>query len=382
VAALVRVLQLTNMWPRADCPSRGIFCKRQVDGVRQAGVDVDVLAIEGDRSRWKYVRAAFEVTKLNFRRRRYSVIHAHTGHCGVLAALQFRLPVVLSYVGYDLDTPAEDWENWRTRTERFIFRYLSLLFAVPIAKSERGRRHLPARGRSRAVVLPNGIDREIFAPIPRDEARRRLGWHPTQPVVLFVGDPKRFTKGFPLAEQSIELARRAVPDLELVVASSVLPDEMPLWMNAADALILTSVAEGSPNVVKEAMACNLPIVTVDVGDVREVVEGTRHSRVCVPDPDELGEAIVGCLAAAPSRSDGRKRTEHLGLELISLELARIYERAAMQGAGVFGFVKIGRRRRSPHQSRDPFPEGALSIPPGGASSAALQDRNSSRLGLQ
>jgi teichuronic acid biosynthesis glycosyltransferase TuaC len=371
----MRVLQLTNMWPRPDVPARGIFCKRQVDGVRDTGVDVDVWAIEGDRSRWNYLRGAFRVMALNLRGSRYDVIHAHTGHCGVLGVLQLRSPVVVSFVGYDLDVPAEDWENWRTRTERVIFRYLSLLVAVPIAKSERGRRHLPLFGRKRAVVVPNGIDRELFVPMPRSEARRRLGWDPTRRVVLFAADdPSRFTKNFPLAEQAVELARHSFPDVELRVAASVLPDEVPVWMNAADVLVLSSVAEGSPNVVKEAMACNLPIVAVDVGDVREVVEGTRYCTVCAPDPRELAAGLVAALSAVPERSDGRERTEHLGLDEISGALVQIYACVAARGPGPLGFCSVPWRRSRPCLPVGPHTDRRSGAPQQSGSTVAVRDQ--------
>jgi teichuronic acid biosynthesis glycosyltransferase TuaC len=99
-------------------------------------------------------------------------------------------------------------------------------------------------------------------------------------------------------------------------------------MSASDLLLLTSVAEGSPNVVKEAMACDLPVVSVDVGDVRENLEGVRHCHVCPAEPQPLAEAIVAVVQALPERSDGRARSEHLGLEPIARTLASIYRAAA------------------------------------------------------
>lgn len=336
----MRVLQLTNMWPRPDTPARGIFCKRQVDGVAAAGADVDVLSIEGDRSRWNYLRTALRVLTLNFGQRRYDVIHAHTGHCGILAALQLRYPVVVSYVGYDVDVPAEDHENARTKLERLVFRLLALLIAVPIVKAPRSHPRMPRPARRRTRVIPNGIDRTLFAPLDRGEARRRLGWDPGRLVVLFAADPTRYTKDFGLARATIDRLGDSCSNVELAVAYPIPPDEMPLWMNASDALLLTSVAEGSPNVVKEAMACNLPVVSVDVGDVRHVVDGTRHCAVCARDPDELARALAATLAALPERSDGRERTEWLSLEAISLRLLAVYEEAARRGPGVLGFATV------------------------------------------
>ncbi len=350
----MRVLVLTNMWPSEDRPERGIFVARQVDGVRRLGVGADVIAIDGARSRLEYLRAAWRMFTLNFGRARYDLIHAHTGHCGLVACAQLRYPVLFSYVGYDLDGPAEDWEGVRTKIERTIFRYLSIFVAGTIAKSARGRRRVPMLGRSRSTLLPNGVDRELFAPTPRAEARRRLGWNEEASVVLFAGDRSRFTKRFELTTAAVEAAQKRLPRLELVVGESVPPDQMPVWMNAADVLILTSVSEGSPNVVKEAMACNLPVVSVDVGDVRDVIEGTRHCHVCAAEPDALASALVEVVSALPERSDGRDRTEHLGLANVSRQLHQTYERVSGRGPGLLGFLP--RRRRPPAHS--PQREGA------------------------
>jgi teichuronic acid biosynthesis glycosyltransferase TuaC len=330
----VRVIVVTNQWPRPALPYCGVMVVRQVESLRRAGVDVEVISIAGGvRS---YVTAARAVLALNRRPRSADVLHAHTGHSGLLACLQLRYPVVLSYVGYDLDTPAEDKEGPRTQLERVVFRSLSIFFAATIAKSRRGASHLPRLGRRRNAVIPNGVDRVLFAPVPRDLARQRLGWG-DEPTVLFAADPGRFTKRFELAQAAFERARDRVPDLRLAVANGVAPNEMPIWMSAADVLLLTSRGEGSPNVIKEAMACDLPIVSVDVGDVREIVEGTRNCHICPEEPDRLADALVDVVAQA-ERSDGRERSEWLGEKAIAARIIGVYERARRRRAGLLGFL--------------------------------------------
>jgi teichuronic acid biosynthesis glycosyltransferase TuaC len=337
----LRVLAVTNMWPHAARPMLGIYAERQMRSLTRHGMAVDVLPIAGSEnalaSLGAYARAAREVVRLNRGPRRYDVIHAHTGHCGVLACLQARYPVVMSYVGYDLDVPAEDREGVRTRAERVLFRNLSRWFAATIAKSERGAGKLPPAGRARNSVVPNGVDRDLFAPSDRDGARAALGWPlDGAPVVLFLADPRRFTKRFALAEEAVARARERLPDLRLRVCDDVPPALVPQVMNAADVLLLTSVAEGSPNVVKEALACNLPVVSVDVGDVREQLTGVRHCHVCSDDPADLAAALLSVIEAVPERSDGRERSEHLGLDPIAVRLRAIYEDASRRGPALFG----------------------------------------------
>jgi teichuronic acid biosynthesis glycosyltransferase TuaC len=341
--ASLRVLTVTNMWPHPARPSHGVFTERQMRSMTRHGVAVDVLPISGREhalaSLGAYARAAIEVVKLNWGPRKYDLIHAHTGHCGVLACLQLRYPVVMSYVGYDLDTPAEDREGVRTRAERALFRHMSRWFAATIAKSRRGADRLPPSGRARNFVLPNGVDRDLFAPADRAAARAALGWDlGDAPVAVFVADPTRYTKRFSLAEEAVLRARRQCPDLQLQVCDHLTPDAVPQVMNASDVLLLTSVAEGSPNVVKEALACDLPVVSVDVGDVGEHLSGVRNCHVCDADPDALADAIVSVVRALPERSDGRARTEYLGTEPIARQLRLIYDGASRRGPALFGKI--------------------------------------------
>lgn len=349
----LRVLTITNLWPEPERPWHGIFVARQMRSLPAVGVDVEVLAIAGSasplRSLPAYLRAAVRALALNFQPRRYDLIHAHTGHCGVLACLQFRYPVVLSYVGYDLDvaaSAADRPDTFHSKTARRLFRSLSWVVAATIAQSRRGRSRLPERTKGRNTVIPNGVDREAFAPADRAEARRRLGEaEDTRPWVLFSSDPLRYTKRFELAEAAVEAARREVPNLELKVVAGAAPELMPVWMNAADLMIMSSREEGSPNTVKEAMACDLPIVAVRVGDVAEIINGTRHCHLHPPDPAPaaMGASIVEVVQAIPERSNGRACTDHLGLEAVALRVREVYEQAVERRPGPFGFLR--RRRR-------------------------------------
>jgi glycosyltransferase involved in cell wall biosynthesis len=339
----MRVLVITNQWPSREQPHR-VLVARQVDSLRRAGVAVDVLTIDGFRSRANYVRALGPVARLTVERSRYDVVHAHTGHCGVVACAQLRYPVVVSYVGYDLDAASADriggpLDRARASLERAVFRRLGYVVAATITKSARSAEQLPAAARLRNTVIPGGIDRDVFTPLPRAEARRRLGRPADTPTVLFAADPARFSKRFELAQAAVDHASRSVPDLSLAVASGVAPEEMPLWMNAADVLLLTSRGEGSPNVVKEAMACDLPVVSVDVGDVAEIVAGTRHCHVCPANAVALGDAIVAVVRALPERSNGRERSEGLALDAVTKRTIEVYTRASSRGPGPLGFLR-------------------------------------------
>jgi teichuronic acid biosynthesis glycosyltransferase TuaC len=335
----MRVLVLTNMWPSAQRPTRGIFVARQVGELTRAGAQLDVIQIRGDRSRWNYLRAALRIVALNVGRPRWDVVHAHTGYCGVLACLQLRYPVVLTYHGCENTDLGRGLLRMRRSVERVAFRGVSGLVAATISQGRSGRHALPPRGRARNAVIPNGVDRRLFAPVPRAEARRTLGWPADRRVVLFTGDARLPIKRIALAEAAVRTAAARVPDIELVVTNHRAPSAMPLIMSAADALILTSITEGSPTVVKEAMACDLPVVSVDVGDVAEVTRGVRHSHVCDASADALAAALVQVLAPWPQRSDGRSRSVELSGDRIARRVLAVLDRATERGPGPLGFAR-------------------------------------------
>jgi glycosyltransferase involved in cell wall biosynthesis len=179
-------------------------------------------------------------------------------------------------------------------------------------------------------VLPNGVDRTLFQLMPREAAREQLGWPIDEVTVLFAGNPDVARKRFALARAACEHAARDVQDLRLRVCTGLEHAAVPALMNAADTLLLTAIAEGSPNAVKEALACDLPIVATDAGDVSELFAGVSRCRL-VPvsaDAHAVAEALVDVLRDAPQRSDGRRSTSHLADEGIAAQLAAIYGRVA------------------------------------------------------
>ena len=186
---------------------------------------------------------------------------------------------------------------------------------------------LPRRVRARNTVLPNGVDTDLFRPIERGAARREVGWDVDGRVVLFAGDPKLARKRYFLAEAAVERARSRLPDLQLRVAHRIAPDRIPLLMNAADCLLLTSSVEGSPNVVKEALMCNLPVVASPSGDVVELLSGVVPSFVCEASEIALSEALVACLRE-PRRSNGREVSARLDARVVADTLLGIYKELA------------------------------------------------------
>jgi len=171
-----------------------------------------------------------------------------------------------------------------------------------------------------------GVDLARFSPVPRAEACRALGLDPGRRRVLFAADPALPGKRFPLAQTAVQIARREDERVELHVANGLPPERMPLEMSACDVLVVTSLHEGSPMVVKEALACNLPVVSVDVGDVAERTRGVPGCRLVPPLPTAIAWAL-GEVLHAGTRGDGRRAVEAVSIGRVAEELVTIYRSA-------------------------------------------------------
>lgn len=276
----LRALMVTGLLPRPGHPGSLAPVARQIASVRRQGVAVDVLELDGPK-KLKYMMAWPQLLR---RSRSVDIVHAHFGYSGWLALLQPRCPVVISFMGSDLlvsrGRGATLWMN-RLATRRA---------GAVIVKS---REMASVLSGLNPRIIPNGVDMIRFSPVERLTARQRLGWPAEGLVALFTGSPKFPNKGYDIAKGAVTHAARVLGrPVELRVLWGVDPDDVPAWMSASDALVLASQQEGSPNVVKEALACELPVVATAVGDVPELLAQANGCRVCARTPTALGEALA------------------------------------------------------------------------------------------
>lgn len=295
---------------------------RQIDSIEAAGVQVSRLPVVGF-PKLKYV---LTVPQLWRRAREVDLIHAHYGFCGWLAHTCRRTPVVVSFMGSDLLGSPDPTGRIPalSRLEARSSRRLAPKADGVIVKSAEMARALPGVS---ANVIPNGVDVVAFRPSDQRQARIQLGWPAEGHVVLFAGDPDNPRKAFPLAEAAVEWARRELGcHIRIVPLKGVRPDQVSTYMNASNLMLMTSFVEGSPNVVKEAMACNLPVASVPVGDVEDLLEGVAGYAICRREPAHLGEAVAKMLAE-PASPEGRARLLERGLDLQSVagRIISVYE---------------------------------------------------------
>jgi len=331
-----RVLVVTNMYPDRHNVAFGKFVKSQTDALERLGCRQQLLIVDGRRSKWNYVKAIAAVRK-EARSGRHDLIHAYYGLCGFLGIFQRRLPMVVTYCGSDLNPGFANVDKAPLLSGLIIaLGQVAAGFAeISIVRSNAMRaRILSRRARADASIVTSGIDLGLFDPIDRAEARARLGWGLERKVVLFVcADPRLPAVKRPeLAHAVLETTRREIPEAELVIVAGKPQDLLNLYYSAADVLLLTSAAEGSPNVVREALACNLPVVSTKVGDVEEMLTDLPNCCTAAPDAAELAGRVIQVLRSG-KRTTSRHRVQTHSLERTSRTILEIYRRVLERTGG-------------------------------------------------
>ncbi len=308
-----------------------IFARRQAQSLERIGVEVREFFLASRTSPFAMTREMRRFRK-EIAHFRPDVVHAHFGTAtAIFAALGARgIPLVITYRGSDLN-PSEG--GIRSFCGRLLSQIAALAAARIVCVSSGLRDRLWWR-KSRAIVAPSGVDIDVFQPRPKNAARERLGWPQRERVVLFNAGSNPKVKRLDLAMASVAIARREIPELRLhLLDGNTPPDLIPQLMNASDCLLVTSDSEGSPTVVQEALASDLAVVSVDVGDVAERIRGVQNARLVMRDPAALARAIVE-LVRTPPPSGGRATVHDFCSHRIAEKLRDLYREACGSDAAM------------------------------------------------
>jgi teichuronic acid biosynthesis glycosyltransferase TuaC len=319
----VKVLVATAMYPTPGRPAFGSFVRTQVESLQGIGVDADPFVLEGRNRKIMYLHG---IPRLRRRLRRgdVDVVHAHYSYVGAVARTQWTAPVVLTFHGDDLLGTIGPNGRQTLLSRGVVAAGKVLARSIDAIVVQNQAMAAALHSHPHVHVLPHEVDLELFRPTERQEARRLLGLDPDRPYVLFASPPDIAVKRFPLAEAAMAVLRDRLPSAELLVVFTETQDRLALNMSACDALVFPSYQEGSPNIVKQAMACNLPIVSTDVGDVAEVIGDTEGCYVVEPKADVFADRL-GPLLRRPMRTKGRDRVRHLDGPLVAARLRDLYD---------------------------------------------------------
>jgi teichuronic acid biosynthesis glycosyltransferase TuaC len=254
------------------------FVSDQVEALNAIGVITDYFLIQGNGP-LGYLKNLSRFIGV-IKQFKPDIVHAHNGLSGFLAILQRSVPVVTTFHGSDIN-------NIRNR---IFSRFADKLSHDSIFVSDKLARLI---NRKNANIVPCGVNIDLFHPIAKHTARERLGLPINEKFILFPSTFNNPVKNFQLADSAIQLEKRI--KLNIIELKGYKREDVAYLINAVDVVLLTSISEGSPQSIKEAMACNTPIVSTDVGDVRPLISGTEGCFVVESDPAKLREKLLNAL---------------------------------------------------------------------------------------
>jgi glycosyltransferase involved in cell wall biosynthesis len=284
----MRALVVSNMLPSPADPGRGVYVRDQVAALRRVGA-VDVDLVEERHGAAGYLALARRLRGTSG----YDLVHAHFGLTAWPALAVRGVPRVLTLHGTDVRHPRS------RRLTRVAASRFDLVAAASAELAEEATREM---GLSSVAVLPCGVALDRFCPMPRGEARERLGLPPDGPLLLFGADPARAVKRF-------DRASEVAGDVRLLTLGAVAPEEVPLWVNAANAVLVPSESEGFGLAVLEALACDVPVLATPVGVHREALEGVEGTLCAEFDAVVWRAALEPVLGDDEVRIAGRSRAE-------------------------------------------------------------------------
>lgn len=293
------------------------FIRSQGDSLSQEGIEISYFPILG-KGMLNYLKNVLPLRK-HLKNNPVDVIHAHYSLCGWVAVLAAgRIPVVLSYMGDDLfgSHTALHKRSFASWLLILLGKAVQPFLSAIICKSQQMADAISRK--SICHIVPNGVRLEQFKLYDKG-LRKELGLDKDKKYVLFLGDPSDNNKNVALVEAALEILNR--PDVELLIRYKVSHDAVVKYLNAADVFTLCSFSEGSPNVVKEAMACNCPMVVTRAGDAAWVVGDMPGCYVSPTyEPEDFAQKLRLALQYAEKngRTKGRERLLALGLDAKSI----------------------------------------------------------------
>jgi glycosyltransferase involved in cell wall biosynthesis len=322
----IRVLMVTSEWVLPGEPYKHSFLGRQYNFLKREGIEIEIFFFKAHKKLFFYLLIWIRLhLKLLFSTNKYDLIHAQFGQSGVVA-MPTKLPLIVTLRGCDIlgERNKDGYIILKGHILQRLIQWMTIRAEAVIIVSAHMQKYLPSSVIPH--IIPSGLDFDSLPIIAQVDARKQLGLSIDEKLVLFAANPDEHRKRYNLAKQAVELLNERIP-AKLIVCWREPYEKIPIYMNACDVYIMTSRQEGSPNVVKEALACNLPVVSVPVGDVHERLDGVEGCEVCPDDdPVHLADALERVLRRG-ERIKGREAVANLDENILVQKVIAIYKDA-------------------------------------------------------
>jgi glycosyltransferase involved in cell wall biosynthesis len=303
-----------------------INADNQMQSIRDNGIDVHYGHLSKRKSIFSLFKAGLRIRDICLNEN-IDIVHALWGSTtGFITTIFSPCPVVISFCGSDLLGTKDDEGNitFGGKINRFLSKTASYMSKHNITKTEQMRSMFPKKIRLRTTVIPNGVDLRAFYPMDTFHAKEKLDFDTSKKHVLFFYTKGETVKNENMAKMVMSIIKDSIPEAELVVATKIPHENLLYYYNASDVMILTSYSEGSNNSIKEAITCNLPVVSVNVGDVWERLLNVKNCYVVKSyDPDLFAQKVIEILESR-ERSDGVKFSDSVSMPYIAHRLIKVY----------------------------------------------------------
>ncbi len=298
--------------------------KKQGESISKKNHNIEYFTIKGKGIKG-YLKSVLPLFKI-LKSKKHDIVHAHYGLNAIVCHLSqlFRLkktPLIISLMGSDLLIPKSE----NTLLQKWINIYIYWILKnkanhIIVKTSELNKKvNLPEK----TSIIPNGVDFNLFKPLNKSKLQDELKWSNDYKHILFAANPERPVKNYKLAKNATDQINEYPVELHVLV--DIDHDEIPKYMNASDVVILSSLFEGSPNVIKEAMACNRPIVSTNVGDVKLIIENIEGCFIAEEETIDFSKKMIQALSFDKS-TEGRKNMHHLSEDKVAEKIIHIYEK--------------------------------------------------------
>ncbi|WP_373207926.1 glycosyltransferase [Clostridium paraputrificum] len=321
----MKILHITNMYPYKKKPWYGIFVYNQIESLkRNSKYKIDCYFINGADGKLNYLKSIIELRKF---KNSYDIIHCHHGWCAIIAALVFKKETkIVSLVGGDL----LEKDIWYKKILVNVTKRVIRKFNHVIVKSENMKRELVNLDLKKISVIPNGVNLDLFKPMAQEICKNEIGIDLKKQYFLFTAAENgqgRPEKRFDIIDSALKIIND--DDIKVLCMNNINHRDVPKYINSCEAVLMCSDYEGSPNIIKEAMACNVHIISTDVGNVAEMISGVQSSIIIRQDSKEFALAIKNIANGKLNNNgiSGRQKLKDMELDedSIARKILNIYK---------------------------------------------------------